>query len=81
MKGIYLSQEGLQEIENEIKNLKANMTEEPEDRFVWALAGRIVQLEEIIFEATILPVEESWDKVIAAPLFCKNGVIIKSKEQ
>jgi hypothetical protein len=51
-----------------------------------SLEGRISTLKEILSSATILPVEESWEKYVhptLVPFFekdLKNGVIIQPKQ-
>ena len=73
MKGIYLTQEGKQEIENEIKNL--------EDRaYNFNCFSKKEILEEILSSAKILPVEESWEDVRNYKTECQNGVIIQSQQ-
>ena len=77
MKGIYLTEEGKQEIEAKIANLKG-YNDEPE----------ITQLKiykEILASAIILPVEESWGYVPMGTNECElvlpSGVIIRSKNK
>jgi len=57
MKGIYLTQEGKQEIEKKIDQLKSTI-----DLTGW-VSARITTFEQILSSATILPVEESWEKL------------------
>ena len=58
MKGIYLTQEGKQEIENRIAELENTRKESSSDNNDYYLGG-IEELEEILSSATILPVEET----------------------
>jgi transcription elongation GreA/GreB family factor len=84
MKGIYLTQEGKQQIEAEIAELEIIRKESSSDNNDYYL-GRIKELKEILESATILPVEESWDDVYdmlrinTFPIDYKNGVIINKK--
>jgi hypothetical protein len=85
MKGIYLTQEGKQELEAKISALEEKRNQDKAD-FNWD-RGNLVELntyKEILASATILPVEESWDNAIdthdVENAFVKhysNGVIIK----
>jgi hypothetical protein len=85
MKGIYLTQEGKEEIEAKIAQLEKYKNS---DQCNWSFVlGRQATLEEILSEAIILSVEESWDGFILDPKDSKyvqkgypNGVIIKPKE-
>jgi hypothetical protein len=96
MKGIYLTQEGKEEIEAKIAQLEkykdSDQCNDPRD---WSfVVGRQFALSEILSSAIILPVEESWGYVFSAAdevegqnLFndCfhvafPKGVIIKPKE-
>jgi hypothetical protein len=54
MKGIYLTQEGKQEIEAKIAEIES---------YEGLESGFADTLKEILSSATILPVEESWDKL------------------
>jgi hypothetical protein len=84
MKGIYLTEEGQKEIEAKITELenKLNLS----NHFPMALSGKILCLKEILSSATILPIEESWDKLFPCSWNSinkqeiKNGVIIKPKQ-
>jgi hypothetical protein len=94
MKGIILTPEGKQEIEAKIAELEKIRNESFSDNNDYYL-GRIKELKEILSSATILPVEESWYKVIEnvendsqslilqTPFIMKSlyeqGVIIQSK--
>jgi hypothetical protein len=86
MKGLYLTQEGKQEIETIIAEL-----EKP--AFHWdgiyvseKAEERIEVYKELLESATILPVEESWDKLFPCSWNSinrediKNGVIIQPKQ-
>jgi hypothetical protein len=84
MKGIYLTQEGKQELEAKIAELEKLALDADKPSF---RMGQKVILLEILSSATILPVEESWDNAIdthdVENAFMKhypNGVIIKSKQ-
>jgi hypothetical protein len=89
MKGLYLTQEGKQEIEAKIAEL-----EKPE--FHWdgiyvseKAEERIEVYKEILSSATILPVEESWNQFNMSnnsltlenkKIWYPNGVIIQPKQ-
>jgi hypothetical protein len=84
MKGIYLTQEGKQELEAKIAERRKYSPIETEDD--WYENGELNVYKEILESATILPVEDSWDNAIdthdVENAFVKhypNGVIIKSK--
>jgi molecular chaperone GrpE (heat shock protein) len=92
MKGIYLTQEGKQELEAKIAELEnqlqlvGNLFENIEHNHNY-LSTKLRVYKEILSSATILPVEESWDNAIdthdVENAFVKhypNGVIIKSKK-
>ncbi len=88
MKGIFITEEGKQELEAILSELKIVGTN-TNDIYV---VGQIYILKEILSSATILPVEESWkvigentgtfydDDAEVLHSHFKNGVIIKSKE-
>jgi transcription elongation GreA/GreB family factor len=86
MKGIYLTLEGKQEIEAKIVELETTRKESSSDNNDYYL-GRIKELKEILSSATILPVEESWQKVkhfykgnsVKSSEEYPNGVIIQPK--
>jgi hypothetical protein len=88
MNGIYLTQEGKQEIEAKIAELEGtNIHLMKPSHTLGSLEGRISALKEILESATILPVEESWDNAIdthdVENAFVKhypNGVIIQPKQ-
>jgi hypothetical protein len=86
MKGIYLTQEGKQEIEAKIAELEQFS---PIDTFEdYTNFGKKQQLKEILSSATILPVEESWQKVkhfytgdsVKSSKKYPQGVIIQPKQ-
>jgi len=96
MKGIYLTEEAKKEIEAKIAELEEE-NKFPVDKWEEGKnQGKIYILEEILSSATILPVEESWYKVIEnvendsqslilqTPFIMKSlyeqGVIINPKE-
>jgi hypothetical protein len=66
MKGIYLTPEGKQELEAKIAELELNEEIHVKNGFMMGANmnhGFVDALKEILSSATILPVEESWDKV------------------
>ena len=68
MKGIYLTQEGKQEIEAKIAELNLKFEEEtnsesPIEFLLGEWKGVQIILKEILSSATILPVEESWNNI------------------
>ena len=81
MKGIYLTQEGKEEIEAKIAELEKLALDADKPSF---RMGQKVILLEILSSATILPVEESWDDVnyhnIRKYNTHSNGVIIQPKQ-
>ena len=80
MNGIYLTEKGKQEIEAEIAELETTRKESSSDNNDYYL-GRIEELEEILYSATILPVEESWEHGSKfTNVKYKHGVIIHSKQ-
>jgi hypothetical protein len=60
MKGIYLTQQGKQEIEAKIAELEYKKSLKSDDNNIWYFQGKIDDLKEILSSATILPVEEDW---------------------
>ena len=80
MKGIYLTQEGKQEIENEIKNLedRAYNSGVNTDHYFACFSKKEI-LEEILASAIILPVEEVWNRPSTNKKY-PNGVIIQPKQ-
>ena len=93
MKGIYLTQEGKQEIEAKIAELeKLEEDEFFDEHLINDYLSQIRTYKEILSSATILPVEESWkligentgtfyddDGEVLHSHF-KNGVIIQPKQ-
>jgi hypothetical protein len=84
MKGIYLTEEGKQEIETKIAEIEKQMDKNREFASVfYALSGRNLMLKEILSSAIILPVKESWDEVEdwtgVLKKYCPKGVIIQPK--
>jgi hypothetical protein len=81
MNGIYLTQEGKQEIEAKIKHIKVLEINSVLSNFY---QGQIAILKEILSSATILPVEESWGNmpigVNESELSYPQGVIIQPKQ-
>ena len=64
MKGIYLTQEGKQEIEDEIKNLEdMAYASGVNTEHYFKCFSKIELLQEILYFATVLPAEDSWDDV------------------
>lgn len=85
MNGIYLTQEGKQEIEAKIAELEGiNIHLMKPSHTLGSLEGRISTLKEILSSATILPVEESWGNmpigVNESELSYPQGVIIQPKQ-
>lgn len=92
---IYITQQKNEEFEARISELETIRNESSSDNNDWYL-GRIKELKEILSEAIVLPVEESWDGYFDATinsfidddpnaslqtrLKYKDGVIIKPKE-
>lgn len=85
MKGIYLTQEGKQEIEAKIEILeKSNAWDEIENSMIFT---QCELYKDILSSATILPVEESWTNVLMKSVTNGNiidlypqGVIIQPKQ-
>jgi hypothetical protein len=83
----YITEETKQEIEVKIKNLedRAYNSGVNTDHY-FNCFSKIEILQEILSSATILPVEESWEKYVhptLVPFFekdLKNGVIIQPKQ-
>lgn len=84
MKGIYLTQQGKEEIEAKIAELEKIIPLQPAHYVKGEIYTREL-LKEILSSSTILPVEESWDNVKdmldinTLPISYKQGVIIKPK--
>jgi hypothetical protein len=64
MKGIYLTEQGKQEIEAKIAELEYIFEREGE-LFSSRDSGKYHLYKEILSSATILPVEERWDNIVA----------------
>jgi hypothetical protein len=86
MKGIYLTQEGKQELEAKIAERRKYSPIETEDD--WFENGELNVYKEILSSATILSVEESWsdmqilnnDNLEYVKSKFANGVIIQPKQ-
>jgi hypothetical protein len=88
MKGIYLTQEGKEEIEKSILELSLKSERAWAGDRHW-YQGRINMLNDILNESIVLPVEESWNQFNMSnksltlenkKIWYPNGVIIKLKE-
>lgn len=85
MNGIYLTQEGKQEIEAKIAELE-NYTYATQNIWIEGQnSGMLEILEDILSSAIILPVEESWESVSdyitsIEQSYYPNGVIIQPKK-
>jgi hypothetical protein len=90
MTGIYLTQEGKQEIEAKIAELeKLENDEFFDEHLINDYLSQIRTYKEILYSATILPVEESWKLSVVSitpykqgllKSLYKNGVIIQPKQ-
>jgi hypothetical protein len=92
MKGIYLTPEGVQEIEAKIADLEINLEKHVQYckitgcHYDYQFEQGIEFYKEILSSATILPVEESWESLgfdfatIPSTLQYSNGVIIQPKQ-
>ena len=85
MTGIYLTQEGKQEIEARIAELeKLENDEFFDEHLINDYLSQIRTYKEILSSATILPVEESWGNmpigVNESELSYPQGVIIQPKQ-
>ena len=90
MKGIYLTQEGKQEIEAKIAELEKEIMNEMNVFIHTATNAELDFYNKIISSATILPVYSNWEDVELYPpdnesqnvktLELKNGVIIQPKQ-
>jgi hypothetical protein len=85
MTGIYLTQEGKQEIESKIAELeKLENDEFFDEHLINDYLSQIRTYKEILSSATILPVEESWGNmpigVNESELSYPQGVIIQPKQ-
>ena len=70
MKGIYITQQKKEELEAKIAELETIRNESSSDNNDWYL-GRIKELKEILSEAIVLPVEESWSDT---PIWQHEGI-------
>ena len=88
MKGIYLTEQGKQELEAKIAELELNEKIHEKNGFIMGANmnhGFVDALKEILSSATILPVEKSWESVSdyitsIEQSYYPNGVIIHSKQ-
>jgi hypothetical protein len=87
MKGIYLTEQGKQEIEAKIAELELNEKIHEKNGFIMGANmnhGFVDALKEMLSSATILPVEESWGNipigVNESELSYPQGVIIQPKQ-
>jgi len=90
MKGIFLTPEGKQEIESKIANLEQQIkiSESFDDKIRAGIETFEKKVyEEFLTSATILPVEESWNKVdeksdygLSSEEFYPQGVVIQPKQ-
>ena len=83
MAGIYLTQEGKQEIEAKIEELRNFYPLKEDDDFIDK--GKQLMLEEILASATILPTIQHWDyldedDILKLEFEYPNGVIIPPKQ-
>jgi hypothetical protein len=62
MKGIYLSQEGKEQLEAKIAELEKQIN--LPNHFPLALSGKLLCLKEILSSAIVLPVEKDWENVV-----------------
>jgi hypothetical protein len=86
MKGIYLTQEGKQEIEAKIAELEDYTYDTQDLHLEGNIQGHLYCLKEILSSATILPVEESWENAdkksdygLSSKEFYPQGVVICKK--
>jgi hypothetical protein len=88
MKGIYLTEQGKQEIEAKIAELELNEKIHEKNGFIMGANmnhGFVDALKEMLSSATILPVEESWDYILntyksSVLEHYRQGVIIQPKQ-
>jgi hypothetical protein len=84
MKGIYLTEEGKQEIENKIADYERSEAHDDE-YYEMELQGKYKVYEEILASAIVLPVD-NWQNVKdmldinTLPISYKEGVIIQPKQ-
>jgi hypothetical protein len=87
MKGIYLSEQGKKEIEAKIVEIE-KLKNDTQATLEWNEAVVMINVyKKILLSATILPVEESWNKVdeksdygLSSEEFYPQGVIIQTKQ-
>jgi hypothetical protein len=63
MKGIFITEEGKKEIEDKIAELEEDLKEEVNSFIYTDVSAELNTYKRILFYATILPVEESWEKL------------------
>jgi midasin (ATPase involved in ribosome maturation) len=86
MEGIYLTQEGKQEIEAKIAELEKEIMDEMNVFIHTATSEELNVYKKILLSATILPVEESWVTISDSTLALHynqsfpKGVIIQPKQ-
>jgi hypothetical protein len=86
MNGIYLTQEGKQEIEAKIAELEDYTYATQDLHLEGCIKGHLYCLKEILSSAIVLPVEESWNDFYnnSDSLYNQedypNGVIIQPKQ-
>ena len=87
MKGIYLSEQGKKEIEAKIVEIE-KLKNDTQATLEWNEAVVMINVyKKILLSATILPVEESWNKVdeksdygLSSEEFYPQGVVIQPKQ-
>jgi hypothetical protein len=83
MKGIYLTEQGKQEIESKIAELEEDIREEMNPFIHTATSEQLNVYNKILSSATILPVEKSWGNMPIglneSELSYPQGVIIQPK--
>jgi len=86
MNGIYLTEEGKQELMARIARDEELLICQLEADSFYLIKGRILLMKEILSSSTIIPIEESWDKLFPCSWNSigkdkiKNGVIIQPKQ-
>ena len=87
MKGIYLTEEGKQEIEAKIAKIKIELksSDEMDEYGIGSIYAALDVYKKILSSATILPVEENWTAITDSTLAFHyhqsfpQGVIIQPK--
>ena len=79
MKGIYLTEQAKQEIEAKIAELEDYTYATQDLHLEGSIKGHLYCLKEILLSATILPVEEVWNRPSTNKKY-PNGVIIQPKQ-